>query len=256
MSPSIWTRCAGRTRATRLECRPWRVVEGQHILSTRKLVDSAAEHDLLEELLDYSKPPLPGGPEFAGLHHLLFTPFRYPPLRHGSRFGARTERSLWYGAEQLETAQAEYAYYRRVFFAGTAAALLPNTLAVTAFRASVATGRGIDLTRAPFEAYRGRLAAKGSYAESQQLGGEMRADGIEAVRYHSARCPKGGVGVGLFTPAAFASRTPLRPAQNWQCTVTAQEDVEYRRQGIVEVERVDFTRATFLVDGRLPTPAV
>ena len=256
MSPGIWTRCAGRTRSTRIECRPWRVVEGQHILSTRKLVDSAAEHDLLEELLDDSKPPLPKGPEFAGLHPLLFTPFRYPPLRHGSRFGARHERGLWYGAEALETAQAEYAYYRRVFFAGTTADLLPSTIAVTAFRASVETARGIDLTRPPFEAFRERLASKSSYAESQQLGGEMRGDGIEVVRFHSARCPKDGVGVALFTPAAFASRSPLRPLQNWQCTVTAQQEVEYRRQGIGAVERVVFPRAAFLVGGKLPQPAV
>jgi len=256
MSPGIWTRCAGRTRATRLECRPWRVVEGQHILSTRKLVDSAAEHDLLEELLDDSKPPLPKGREFAGLHSLLLTPFRYPPLRHGSRFGARHERGLWYGAEALETAQAEYAYYRRVFFAGTTADLLPSTIAVTAFRARVATGRAIDLTRPPFRAYRERLASPISYAESQRLGAEMRADGVEAVRFHSARDPRDGVGIALFTPAAFASKSPLRPAQNWQCTVTAQEEVEYRRQGIGAVERVVFPRAAFLVDGKLPGPAV
>ena len=255
MSPGIWTRCAGRTRSTRIECRPWRVVEGQHLLSTRQLVDSAAEHDLLEELLDDSKPPLPRGREFAGLHQLLFTPFRYPPLRHGSRFGARHERGLWYGAEQLETAQAEYAYYRRVFFAGTTADLLPNTIAVTAFRARVETGRGIDLTRSPFEAYRERLASKSSYAESQQLGGEMREAGIEAVRFHSARGSRNGVGIALFTPAAFASKSPLRPAQNWQCTVTAQEEVEYRRQGTGDMERVVFPRGAFLVDGKLPQPA-
>jgi RES domain len=256
MSPSIWTRCAGRSRAARLECRAWRVVEGQHLLSTRHLVDSAAEHDLLERLLDETKPPVPREPEFAGLHYLLFTPFRYPPLRHGSRFGTRQERSLWYGAEALVTAQAEYAYYRRVFFAGSSATLLPNTIAVTAFRASVATARGIDLTRAPFEAFRERLASRTSYAEAQQLGGEMRAAGIEAFRYHSARGSKDGVGIGLFTPAAFAGKSPLRPAQNWQCTVTVQEDVEYRRHGVGAVERVDFPRATFLVDGKLPHPAV
>jgi hypothetical protein len=231
------------------------VVEGQHLLSTRHLVDSAAEHDLLERLLGDTRPPLPREPEFAGLHTLLSAPFRYPPLRHGSRFSTRQERSLWYGAEALETAQAEYAYYRRVFFAGSAAALLPSTIAVTAFRAGIATAKGIDLTRAPFEAFRERLASKSSYAEPQQLGGEMRGAGIEAFCFHSARCPKGGVGVALFTPAAFAAKAPLRPAQSWQCTVTAQEDVEYRRMGVA-VERVDFPRATFLVDGKLPHPAV
>ena len=256
MSPSIWTRCAGRTRTAPLAVRAWRVVEGQHLLSTRRLVDTAAEHDLLERLLDASKPALPREPAFAGLHPLLAAPFRYPPLRHGSRFGTRQERGLWYGAEALETAQAEYAYHRRVFFAGTAAALLPNTIAVTAFRAGVETARAIDLTRAPFEAFREALASRTSSAEAQRLGGEMRAAGVEAVRFHSARCPRDGTCLGLFTPAAFSARAPLRPAQNWQCTVTAEEDVEYRRQGAGSSERVGFPRATFLVDGKLPQPAV
>jgi hypothetical protein len=256
MSPSIWTRCAGRTRAARLELKAWRVVEGQVQLSTRRLVDSAAEQDLLEQLLDDGKPGLPRDPAFAGLHPLLATPFRYPPLRHGSRFGTRGERGLWYGAGTVETAQAETAYYRRLFLAGSAADLLPSTIVVTAFRAAVATGRGVDLTRAPFDAFRARLASPTSYGEPQRLGAEMRADGVEAFRYRSARCPRGGDCVGLFTPAAFSARHPLRPVQSWLCTVTAQEDVEFRRQEVTRVERVEFPRAAFLVDGRLPRPAV
>ncbi len=116
MPPSIWTRCGGRSNARELRCAPWRVVEGQRIISTRSLVDSDAEHDLLEELIDASKPALPPEPAFAGLHYLLYTPFRYPPLRHGSRFGRRHERALWYGAEELDTALAEVAYYRLLFF--------------------------------------------------------------------------------------------------------------------------------------------
>jgi hypothetical protein len=256
MSPSIWTRCAGSSRTARLAVRAWRVVEEPHRPSTRQLVDTAAEHDLLERLLDDSRPPLPRDPAFAGLHPLLSAPFRRPPLRHGSRFSTRQERGLWYGAEALETAQAEVAYYRRVFFAGTAAALLPSTIAMLAFRAGVETGRGIDLTRAPFEPFRPRLASKTSYAEAQRLGGEMRAGGVEAFRFHSARCPKGGVGMALFTPAAFAGRKPLPQVQHWLCTVSAGEDVEYRRQGAGAAERVEFPRATFMVDGKLPQPAV
>ena len=88
MPSSIWTRCAGRSSLRPLSGRAWRVVESQHLFSTRKLVDSDAEQALLEELIEEVKPPT-GVP--AGLHYLLFTPFRYPPLRHGSRFGTRAE---------------------------------------------------------------------------------------------------------------------------------------------------------------------
>ncbi len=51
MSSSIWTRCAGDSELRSLRLSPWRVVEAQHQLSTRKLVDSAEEQILLEELI-------------------------------------------------------------------------------------------------------------------------------------------------------------------------------------------------------------
>ena len=95
MSSSIWTRCAGDSEIQPLRLEPWRVVEGQHQISTRKLVASDAEQALLEALIETVKP---GQLSPARLHYLLATPFRYPPLRHGSRFGRRFEPGLWYGA--------------------------------------------------------------------------------------------------------------------------------------------------------------
>ena len=115
MSSSIWTRCAGDSELRPLRLSPWRVVESQHQVSTRKLVDSAHEQLLLEQLIDGAKPPdLTGGRS----HYLLFTPFRYPPLRHGSRFGRRHERGIWYGSLELRSAFAEVAYYRLLFLEG------------------------------------------------------------------------------------------------------------------------------------------
>ena len=95
------------------------MVESQHLFSTRKLVDSEAEHRVLEELIEGHKPK-----GERGLHFLLATPFRYPPLPHGSRFGTRGQHGIWYGAVEQRTAFAESAYYRLLFLEGTAADLL------------------------------------------------------------------------------------------------------------------------------------
>ena len=92
MSSSIWTQCAGDSRQRPLRLSAWRVVEAQHQVSTRKLVDTLEEQSLLEDLIDAAKPP---DPTQGRLHYLLSTPFRYPPLRHGSRFGTRHEPGLW-----------------------------------------------------------------------------------------------------------------------------------------------------------------
>jgi len=45
-----------------------------------------------------------------GLDYLLFPPFRYPPLKWGSRFGTEYQRGLFYGSQLLATALAEVAY--------------------------------------------------------------------------------------------------------------------------------------------------
>lgn len=108
---NIWALCEGNQFISSISVEPWRVVEDQHVLSSRDLVDSIEEHDLLEELIEESKPIIE-----KKKNYLIFTPFRYPPLKYGSRFGSTFEPSLWYGSLQLETAFTEVAYYRLKFF--------------------------------------------------------------------------------------------------------------------------------------------
>src|SRR5258707_1963073 len=146
MPSSIWTRCAGRSSLRPLSGRAWRVVESQHLFSTRKLVDSDEEQALLEELIEDVKPPT-GAP--AGLHYLLFTPFRYPPLRHGSRFGTRAEHGTWYGSRTHATAFPHKQSYLLLYLEGTTAELTPLETDVSIFQAPDETRRGGGLARGP-----------------------------------------------------------------------------------------------------------
>lgn len=230
---------------------PWRVVEGQHVVSTRKLVDSDAEQQILEELIERGKPPLPRVDGIDGLHFLLFSSFRYPPLRHGSRFATRWEPSLWYGAEELRTAFAEVAFYRLVFLEGTRATLAPLMVELSAFQTKVRTRRAADLTRAAADRLEA-IRSKVSYAATQALGRELRAAGCELVRYHSARDAHGGVNVALFTPRAFAEKRPRTP-QTWLCVATSA-GVEVSRRDYFVRETFAFGRAQFEVEGALPHP--
>ena len=90
-----------------------RYVERQSLITTSELVDSQADQIRLEELLEASKPPLG---DAHGLHWLLRSPFRYPPLPHGSRFGARHERGIFYASETRTALEAEAAFYSFKFF--------------------------------------------------------------------------------------------------------------------------------------------
>lgn len=250
MSSSIWTRCADGSELRSLRLTAWRAVEAQHRLSTRKLVASAEEQELLEELLERVKPPETTG---ARLHYLLFTPFRYPPLRHGSRFGTRHERGIWYGAEHRRTAFAEVAYYRLVFLQGSAADLGTVTTPLTTFAVALRSSRAVDLTAAPFTAHRRAIASPSSYRSTQPLGAAMREAGVELCRYPSARDAEHGVNVAVFAPEAFGTAAPRR-FESWYC-IANRRRVELARGGFGARETYVFPRAQFLVDGTLPVPA-
>jgi hypothetical protein len=226
-------------------------VEAQHQVSTRKLVDSADEQVLLEELIDRAKPP----DMTAGkTHYLLATPFRYPPLRHGSRFGTRHERGIWYGSETRGAVFAEVAYYRLLFLEGSHADLETLTTQLTAFRVSARSSSGVDLAAPPFDKHRRAIASPVKYAESQALGAAMRKAGVELVRYPSARDPDSGVNVAAFTPAVFGRAKP-RDFETWNCTAT-RDAVELVKRDYFGRAVHAFAREQFLVAGALPAPAV
>ena len=124
-----------------------RIVESQEQIATIVLVSTLDEQHVLEQLLETTKPALPQGAETYG--YLISTPFRYPPLPHGSRFGQRLQSGIYYGSLAIGTALAECAYYRFVFWSGMA---VPPpgarlTTAHTTFEVHVAAARGVALDK-------------------------------------------------------------------------------------------------------------
>lgn len=103
---------------SQIKLQAWRIVEDQSRSTTRKFVDTVIEHEVLEQLIDESKPAIKYyGDEsyFKNCHYLVFTPFPYPPLKCGARFNVRSERALLYAAKALETAMSEKAFYKLAF---------------------------------------------------------------------------------------------------------------------------------------------
>lgn len=227
-----------------------RLVESQEQVATNQLVGSLERQALLESMLEATKPPLRRGSE--SLHYLLATPFRYPPLKHGSRFGTRSEPSLLYGSLEVRTVLAEAAYYRFVFWHGMArppAGKLDTQH--TLFGAAYRTARGLRLQAAPFDRHRAELASPSDYHASQAAGSAMRAAGIEAFEFVSARDPEAGINVALFTPRALARPDPVSQ-DAWLCELSG-ERVRFRAARGREVH--DFPLGLFAVAGRLPWPA-
>jgi hypothetical protein len=226
-----------------------RLVESQEQVATTSLVDNLAEQSLLEDLLESSKPPRRPGTE--RLHYLLASPFRYPPLRHGSRFGSRFEPGIFYGAAGLETALAEGAYYRLVFYSAMREPPPYGRLLTqhTLFRARYRSDRAVRLQDPPCAAFECVLRHPSDYGPTQRLGRHLRDSGLDLIQYRSARDPEGGLNLALLEPTALASRRPLDPVP-WLCE-TGPDGVVY--SGRREVRR--FALRLFEVEGRLPLPA-
>jgi len=246
----IWAACSERAAPVTLSGPILRLVESQEQVATNSLVRTLAEQALLEDLIEGSKPKLQG--PAIGLHYLLATPFRYPPLPWGSRFGRRFEPSLFYAARSIATVLAESAYYRFVFWSGMAV-LPPASLATrhTLFSVAIGTSRGLRLQHPPFDDHAAALLDRRHYGATQALGTAMRDAGIEAFEYRSARDPQQGLNVALFTPAALGSPKP-DILDEWLCQTTAERVSYYSRSGGGVRE---FPLETFRVDGELPLPA-
>lgn len=229
----------------------YRLVESQEQIATLSYVDTLEEQALLEELLETVKPPCP--PNTQGLHYLLKTPFRYPPLKWGSRFGGMHEPSLFYGSTSTGTTLAECAYYRFLFWYSMDGKSVKEVMhsAHTLFSVGYKTAKGIRLQHAPFEEHRATLAHPQNYHQTQLIGSAMRAAGVEAFEYYSARDPAQGHCVALFTANAFSQKKPKESSQ-WLCEISANE-VAFKQAGQATVNRYSLTH--FLHNGQLPMPA-
>lgn len=227
-----------------------RLVESQEQVATNQLVSTLTRQSLLEDMLERTKPPL--RPDTGRLHYLLATPFRYPPLKHGSRFGRRSEPSLCYGSQETRTVLAEAAYYRFIFWYGmTVAPAGKLDTQHTLFGAAYRSDRGMQLQAAAFAHCAEVLRHRSDYGPTQELGGLLREIGIEAFEFVSARDAEQGINVALVTPAAFADRAPLFQ-EAWLCELT---DRQVHFQAVHSKAAYRFPVETFQVDGALPWPA-
>ena len=193
----------------------WRAVEGQQVVATMLLVDSAEEQLVLEQLLDQAKPPIPA--DTAGLHYLLFTPFRYPPIGIGSRFRRPDDPGVFYGAEAIRTACAELGYWRWRFLIESPALESIDPAPQTVFQIAVG-GRSVDLREPPLARQRKKWTDPADYQPCQQFAAAARDQGIQLIRYQSVRDPKQGGAAAVLTPTAFRSRTP-KIEETWYLAV-------------------------------------
>ena len=211
----------------------WRAVEAQHVVSTLRLTNNdPGRQELLERILDESKPTLPTGTE--KLHYLLATPFRYPPSRHGSRFRLWPDPGVLYAASHRRTACAEMGYWRCRFLRDSPGLANIPAAAQTLFQIG-ATSTGIDLTEHPLAKWQELWTHRSSYIATQSLAREARSLDVQWIAYQSVRDPESGLCYAILKPSALRPRQPLA-RETWYLTVTTGTAIWQR-----ERERFVFT---------------
>jgi hypothetical protein len=244
----IWAACEGENYIGRLSGTLYRLVESQEQIATMGYVDTLDEQAVLEELLESAKPPYPDG--LQGYHYLLTTPFRYPPLQWGSRFGRTNEPSLFYGGCNPTVTLAETAYYRFIFLYSMDIQTDSEKMRSehTMFSVDYQTDNGIKLHLKPFNTYLAELTHPQEYSHAQQIGSAMRKAGVDAFQYESSRDREHGICIGIFKPSSFKANKPQTMTQ-WLCETNAN-DVLFKQVG--ENNIVHFPVNDFLIDGELP----
>ena len=241
----IWVACKDKIKLQTLSGEIIRVVENQEQIATNSLVDNLDEQALLEQMLESSKPKL--NSSVTGLHYLLSTPFRYPPLKYGSRFGSRFEPSLFYGSENIQTALSESAYYRFLFWYGMVQPPPGGRLTTehTVFAANYTTNNALQLQSGCFEHYRSALIDPVDYTATQLLGVKMRAATVEVFQFESARdFLQKGVNIALFSPKAFSNTQPIWQ-EPWLCDTRGDEVVYLgKEQRVFKFSRESFEFGT------------
>lgn len=248
MSSPIWTPAALPSEFADFNAPCWRLVEAQHYVSTMKIADTLADQALLEDLIEATKPIYPAGCDHLPV--LLKTPFRYGAVYPtGSRFrrAGRTP-GVYYAALAPETAVAEMAFYRLLFFVEAPGLPWPNNPAeYSAFSVTIVTRRMLDLTAPPLVDFQAGWTHPTDYSACQALADAARGSAVEVIQYLSVRDPNQGRNLAVLTCAVFEGPVPF-DQQTWRIRLSRM-GIQARRDH--PRLNIDFNRETFASDPRI-----
>ncbi len=217
MTPALWNPDWIQEFSAELSMQAFRMVETQHIAATMQLVDSADEQDLLEQMLETSKPPLPT--QASGLHYLLAAPFRYVP-HTASRFRGSNMPGIWYGADDPYCACAEVAYWRQRFLLDSVGLTHQQVSSEHSLYEAVVSGCAIDLLAQPWAQAQRNWGDPHDYSETQKLGQCVRStERVKWIRYASVRAATHTC-AAVFDPFSLRMVTPDGHYEHWHCLTT------------------------------------
>ncbi|MBV1774575.1 RES family NAD+ phosphorylase [Burkholderiaceae bacterium DAT-1] len=203
----IWIRCVVAFNLHLTRHRLWRVCEGQTKNYVAPLVETVDELDVLESILESSKPPYCAEDP---RHFLLSTPFRYAERTPGgSRFIAHGATGAMYAGEVPEVCFREAGHWAYHRFVRQSEGLSSQTFSLrrTLFSFDV-SGAAIDLFAPPFDVDAAAWLSPDNYVPCQRMGSAARQAGIDLIRYRSVRDPDHRAAMVVLADRPIVSNAP------------------------------------------------
>lgn len=210
-----------------------RIVERQEDSATTRITTDLVEHQALEEMLEGSKPGTLNG----RINYLLGTPFRYPPLDYGSRFGTAHDRWIFYGSLDTETCLRECGYYRfKLFFDMQEPPPNPVNCEHTMFTVDLEAEHCVDLCAPAYAKLSDDLVSVESYSLTHRVGRQARDADAQMLVFQSAR--GAGKNVAVFEDSVFTSE-PMNQ-RLWMSQVRADRVMFRSKQGFLQFAVEDY----------------
>ncbi len=152
--------------------------------------------------------------ELSGLHYLLATPFRYHPLKYGSRFRGPNDPQVFYCAESALTAGIELGYWRWRFLNDSEGLdeIEPVTHSAFSFELKAST---VDLRKKPFLEDESQWRNSRDYSATQDFANSVTKTEVGVILYQSVRNPEPSWCAAGVRPNAFAKTKPAGQMQTW-----------------------------------------
>lgn len=198
----------------------WRVCEGQTKNYAWPLVDDLDELDLLDRILETSKPPMPADVQ---RHPLLGTPFRYgEQTPKGSRFVRYGAQGALYSAYHPTTCFHEAGHWARQFMQASSGLRDSSCILRRCLFSLLVSGPAIDLMDMPYLADRERWTHPSDYDSTQEIGSHARASGIPLIKYQSVRDPEGQPAVAVMSPDGVSCDKP-QTMEDWDLMISPNQ---------------------------------
>ncbi len=224
-----------KTPRNEINAKVYRIVESDLEVATLSITNSLAEQSRLEELLEEIKPLSHASKK----HFLLTTPFRYPPLKYGSRYGTANMKSFFYGSKEPMTCLYECAYYRFLFLNDIAIPFdEPIQTNHLLFSCAVSSQHSLELTHDKYLHIREIITHSTDYTTTQKIGKWAVENNFEVIKFPSARY-KTGINYAIASVNNIKSRVP-KNAERLPCTSTPDRVIFKYNSNWVSIRSQEF----------------